>query len=220
MFKKIGCLIFVAVLTGCGGGGTSNTSPPAFAKESIVQAPAGYTDSLSPVALNFAVAPQQSAYVEASPAEPPQQARRALLAATDTSALGSQTVNGITIDQLFAWGEKNYPTLLSSPESNQFWNGYTYRYYPANDTYIGVDQAKIDSIILYNPGVAYYYKSSAVLEIAEDLGGFYSLLFIFKIFPEKFRNYIYDYIAKNRYKWYGKKESCMIPTPELKAKFL
>ncbi|OXA66457.1 thiol-disulfide oxidoreductase [Flavobacterium aquidurense] len=86
--------------------------------------------------------------------------------------------------------------------------------------YIGVDQAKIDSIILYNPGVAYYYKSSAVLEIAEDLGGFYSLLFIFKIFPEKFRNYIYDYIAKNRYKWYDKKESCMIPTPELKAKFL
>ena len=144
MFKKIGCLVFVAVLTGCGGGGgVSNTSPPAFAKESIVQAPAGYTDSLSPVALNFAVAPQQSAYVEASPAEPPQQARRALLAATDTSALGSQTVNGITIDQLFAWGEKNYPTLLSSPESNQFWNGYTYRYYPANDTYIGVDQAGI-----------------------------------------------------------------------------
>ncbi|MFH7015656.1 thiol-disulfide oxidoreductase DCC family protein [Flavobacterium sp. FlaQc-47] len=86
--------------------------------------------------------------------------------------------------------------------------------------YIGVDQTKIDSIILYNPGVAYYYKSSAVLEIAEDLGGVYSLVAVFKIFPEKFRNYIYDYIARNRYKWYGKKESCMIPTPELKAKFL
>lgn len=86
--------------------------------------------------------------------------------------------------------------------------------------YIGVDQTKIDSIIFYNPGVAYYYKSSAVLEIAEELGGFYSLLFIFKIFPEKLRNYLYDYIAKNRYKWYGKKESCIIPTPEIKAKFL
>lgn len=86
--------------------------------------------------------------------------------------------------------------------------------------YIGVDQNKIDSIILYQPGVAYYYKSSAVLEIGKDLGGIYSLALIFKIFPEKFRNYIYDYIAKNRYKWYGKKESCMIPTPELKAKFL
>jgi predicted DCC family thiol-disulfide oxidoreductase YuxK len=86
--------------------------------------------------------------------------------------------------------------------------------------FIAVDQTKIDSIILYNPGVAYYYKSSAVIEVAEDLGGIYSLVSVFRIFPEKLRNYIYDYIAKNRYKWYGKKESCMIPTPELKAKFL
>ena len=86
--------------------------------------------------------------------------------------------------------------------------------------HIGVDQNKIDSIILYHPGVAYYYKSSAVLEIGKDLSGIYSLASVLKIFPEKFRNYIYDYIAKNRYKWYGKKESCMIPTPELKAKFL
>lgn len=86
--------------------------------------------------------------------------------------------------------------------------------------YIDVDQTKIDSIILYNPGVAYYYKSSAILEIGKDLGGLYSLVTIFKILPGKLRNYIYDFIAKNRYKWYGKKESCMIPTPELKAKFL
>lgn len=87
-------------------------------------------------------------------------------------------------------------------------------------SYISVDQTKIDSIILYNPGVAYYYKSSAAIEIANELGGIYSLISIFKILPEKLRNYIYDYIAKNRYKWYGKKESCMIPTPELKVKFL
>ncbi|MFB3386999.1 thiol-disulfide oxidoreductase DCC family protein [Flavobacterium sp. LAR06] len=86
--------------------------------------------------------------------------------------------------------------------------------------YIGVDQNKIDSIILYHPGVAYYYKSSAALEIAEEVGGIYSLISILKIFPEKLRNYVYDYIARNRYKWYGKKESCMIPTLELKAKFL
>ncbi|CAI2768123.1 thiol-disulfide oxidoreductase DCC family protein [Flavobacterium collinsii] len=86
--------------------------------------------------------------------------------------------------------------------------------------YIGVDQKKIDSIILYNPGVAYYLKSSAAIEIADNLGGIYSLLSVFKILPEKLRNYLYDYVAKNRYKWYGKKESCMIPTVELKAKFL
>ena len=51
--------------------------------------------------------------------------------------------------------------------------------------YIGIDQNKIDSIVLYNPGVAYYYKSSAVLEIGEDLGGIYSLASILKIFPVK-----------------------------------
>ncbi|MWB93979.1 DUF393 domain-containing protein [Flavobacterium sp. GA093] len=86
--------------------------------------------------------------------------------------------------------------------------------------YINVDSSKIDSIILYQPGVAYFYKSSAAIEISNELGGFFNLISILKILPEKFRNYIYDYIAKNRYKWYGKKESCMIPTPELKAKFL
>ena len=86
--------------------------------------------------------------------------------------------------------------------------------------YIGVNPTKIDSIIFYNPGVAYYFKSSVAIEIAEELGGIYSLISILKIFPEKLLNYFYDYIARNRYKWYGKKESCMIPTPELKAKFL
>lgn len=86
--------------------------------------------------------------------------------------------------------------------------------------YIGIDTRDLDSIILYKPGIAYYYKSSAALEIAKELGGFFSLVTLFKIIPETFRNKMYDFIAKNRYKWYGKKESCMLPTAELKAKFL
>lgn len=86
--------------------------------------------------------------------------------------------------------------------------------------YIGIDPNTIDSIVLYEPGVAYYYKSSAALEIAKSLDGFFSLGIILKIIPTGIRNHLYDYIALNRYKWYGKKESCMIPTPELKAKFL
>jgi predicted DCC family thiol-disulfide oxidoreductase YuxK len=84
----------------------------------------------------------------------------------------------------------------------------------------GIDTKNIDSIILYQPGTAYYYKSEAVLEIAKILGGIFYLGTIFSIFPTSFNNSIYDYIAKNRYKWYGKKESCMIPTKELQAKFL
>jgi predicted DCC family thiol-disulfide oxidoreductase YuxK len=85
---------------------------------------------------------------------------------------------------------------------------------------IGVNSKDIDSIILYIPQIAYYNKSLAAIKIASDLSGFYSFMVIFEIFPQKFSDYIYDYIAKNRYKWYGKKQSCMMPTAELKSKFL
>jgi predicted DCC family thiol-disulfide oxidoreductase YuxK len=86
--------------------------------------------------------------------------------------------------------------------------------------HIGIDPKNIDSVILYEPGIAYYYKSSAAIEIAKNLGGFWHLGTLFRIIPEGIRNQLYDYIAKNRYKWYGKKETCWIPTKELKSKFL
>lgn len=86
--------------------------------------------------------------------------------------------------------------------------------------YIGLDTSKTDSIILYEPGKAYYYKAQAALEIASEIGGFYSLLSVFKVLPNGLSNAVYDYVARNRYKWYGKKDACMIPTPEMKAKFL
>lgn len=86
--------------------------------------------------------------------------------------------------------------------------------------HIGIDVSKMDSIILYEPGIAYYYKSEAALNIASDLGGAISLLSVFKVLPSDFSNVVYDFIARNRYKWYGKKESCMIPTADLKSKFL
>ncbi len=86
--------------------------------------------------------------------------------------------------------------------------------------YLKIDVSKIDSIILYQPGVAYDIKSTAALKIMKDFGGFWVLTQVFEILPTPIRDYFYDYIAKNRYKWFGKKESCMIPTPELKAKFL
>ena len=86
--------------------------------------------------------------------------------------------------------------------------------------YLNVDTSKMDSIILYEPGIAYFYKSDAALEIVKDLNVFLKWSIIFKIIPSSLRNPIYDYVARNRYKWYGKKDACMIPTPELKAKFL
>jgi predicted DCC family thiol-disulfide oxidoreductase YuxK len=84
----------------------------------------------------------------------------------------------------------------------------------------GMDAEELDSIILIDPGVAYYQKSTAALEISRELSGGYSLLKNFLFIPEGLRDGIYNFVASNRYKWYGKKESCMIPTPELKSKFL
>lgn len=65
-----------------------------------------------------------------------------------------------------------------------------------------------------------YFKSTAILKAGKHLGGIYKICYFFIVIPRPIRDLIYDYIAKNRYKWYGKKESCMIPTPELKEKFI
>lgn len=86
--------------------------------------------------------------------------------------------------------------------------------------YIGIDTSKTDSIILYEPGRAYFYKAEAAIKIAAEIGGIYSMLRLFSILPAGLSNSVYDFVARNRYKWYGKKEECMIPTPEMKAKFL
>jgi len=86
--------------------------------------------------------------------------------------------------------------------------------------HIGINPINIDSVILYEPGIAYYYKSDAALQIAKNLGGFFHFGTFFRFIPTGISNKLYDYIAKNRYKWYGKKETCLIPTLELKSKFL
>ncbi len=82
-----------------------------------------------------------------------------------------------------------------------------------------IDTSQVDSIILIRDDKA-YAKSTAALKIAQKLSGLWPLLSVFLILPAFLRNWVYDYIAKNRYKWFGKKDACMIPTPELKAKFL
>lgn len=86
--------------------------------------------------------------------------------------------------------------------------------------HIGINPIHTDSIVLYEPGISYYYKSTAALQIARVLSGVFTLARVFTLLPTGISDTIYDYIAKNRYKWYGKKETCMIPTSELKAKFL
>ena len=82
-----------------------------------------------------------------------------------------------------------------------------------------IDPKKTDSIVLIENERA-YIKSTAALRVSRKLGGLYPLAYGFIIIPEFIRNWVYDIVARNRYKWYGKKDSCMIPTPELKQKFL
>ena len=82
-----------------------------------------------------------------------------------------------------------------------------------------IDLNKVDSIILVTEDKA-YAKSSAALHIAKQLSSAWPLLTVFFILPAFLRNLAYDFIARNRYKWFGKKEACMIPNPELKSKFL
>lgn len=85
--------------------------------------------------------------------------------------------------------------------------------------HIGISASAIDSTILYENGNE-YYKAQAAFKILKDLNSAYRFLLIFSILPKSVLNFIYDYVAKNRYKWFGKKASCMIPAPHLAIKFL
>ncbi|MBT2725090.1 thiol-disulfide oxidoreductase DCC family protein [Bacillus sp. ISL-46] len=65
-----------------------------------------------------------------------------------------------------------------------------------------------------------YIKSSAALRVCSKLGGAWRILSIFRFLPPLFRDFLYDIVAKNRYKWFGKRESCILPLPKWKQRFL
>ena len=69
-------------------------------------------------------------------------------------------------------------------------------------------------------GEKLYTRSTAALRMARHLGGGWSLLYAFIIVPRFIRDGVYDLIARNRYRWFGQKETCWLPTPELKSRFL
>jgi predicted DCC family thiol-disulfide oxidoreductase YuxK len=82
---------------------------------------------------------------------------------------------------------------------------------------IGDDQP--ESIILVENGKV-WYRSSAALRITRKLRRGWPLFYGFIIIPRVIRDFFYNIIAKNRYRWFGRKESCFIPTPELRSRFL
>ena len=91
----------------------------------------------------------------------------------------------------------------------------------ANEILLQFTSKKIDykSILLIKDGII-YDKSTAVLLIFMQLSNYYKFVYGFIIVPLFIRNAVYKFIAKNRYYWFGKNESCMVPTASLKKRFL
>jgi predicted DCC family thiol-disulfide oxidoreductase YuxK len=83
---------------------------------------------------------------------------------------------------------------------------------------ISVDDKNSSIMLMENEKI--YTQSTAVLRIFRYLSGFWSLLYIFIIVPPFIRNEIYRFVACNRYRWFGKKENCMIPSKSVAHKFL
>jgi predicted DCC family thiol-disulfide oxidoreductase YuxK len=77
----------------------------------------------------------------------------------------------------------------------------------------------LNSVILIDNGKA-YIQSSAALRMCKYIDGGWKIFYGFFIIPKFIRDFFYNIIARNRYKWFGKKDSCMVPTPELRERFL
>jgi len=77
----------------------------------------------------------------------------------------------------------------------------------------------MDTFVLIEDG-KYYTRSTAALRLAKGLKFPYPLLYVLIIVPKFIRNAVYNTVARNRYRWFGKDEACMLPTPEIKDRFL
>ena len=82
-----------------------------------------------------------------------------------------------------------------------------------------LDSGNLKSVILVDKGKI-YTKTTAALRIAKQLSGAWPALYVFIIVPPPIRDVVYNIIAKYRYKWWGERDACMIPTPEIRKKFL
>ena len=76
-----------------------------------------------------------------------------------------------------------------------------------------------DSVMLLENGKL-YTRSTAALKIVRHLPGYFKVFYVFIIIPRPVRDLVYDWIARNRYRWYGKKETCRLPSAAERARFL
>lgn len=84
---------------------------------------------------------------------------------------------------------------------------------------LGKNTETFDSVVLI-AGSKVLTQSDAAIEVAAQLGGIWSLSPILRVFPRFLRNGVYNWVARNRYRWFGKREQCMLPRPEWKDRFL
>lgn len=82
----------------------------------------------------------------------------------------------------------------------------------------GIDRMKADSVVLFK-NAKVYTQSDAALHISKQLSGLWPIMYVLILIPRPIRNAVYNWIARNRYRWFGKKDQCMIPSPELKHRF-
>ncbi len=106
--------------------------------------------------------------------------------------------------------DKNEGTLFSSLQSE-----VGQQILKVNDLH----PTEFNSIIYYR-NKKLLFKSTAVLNLLKDMGGIWPLFFPLIYIPTSIRDFIYDGIAKNRYRWFGNTESCMLPLPEYKNRFI
>ena len=83
----------------------------------------------------------------------------------------------------------------------------------------GLPTQKFSTILLLENGQL-YTQSTAALRIFRKLGLGWKLLSLLRVVPAFLRNPLYNFVSRNRYRWFGQRESCMLPTPELKTRFL
>ena len=85
-----------------------------------------------------------------------------------------------------------------------------------------VNETEIQSMqsILFFDGKMLYKKSTAVLKLSRLLGGWHQMLLLGYILPRFFRDWLYNIVAKNRYRWFGKKDQCMLPSKGFENRFL
>jgi predicted DCC family thiol-disulfide oxidoreductase YuxK len=86
-----------------------------------------------------------------------------------------------------------------------------------NDYQISIES--INSVIFIDKGKV-YTQSSAAFRVCNYLSGFWKVFYGLLILPKFIRDFFYNIIARNRYKWFGKKESCIVPTPDINDRFL